>query len=63
MPQPKKKRSHSKQGNVRHHWKGELPTLVKCKNCNELMVPHKACKACGFYDGKYVYSSSQESGN
>ncbi|MEK7434850.1 MAG: 50S ribosomal protein L32 [Cyanobacteriota bacterium] len=54
MPQPKKKTSHSKQGHTRHHWKGELPSLVKCKNCGEMKFSHKLCRECGFYNGMYI---------
>ncbi len=29
--------------------------LVKCKNCNELTLPHRVCINCGFYKGvKYL---------
>jgi large subunit ribosomal protein L32 len=54
MAQPKKKRSHSKQGHVRHHWKASLPSLVKCKSCGEMKFSHKVCGACGHYNGLYV---------
>lgn len=30
----------------------KLPKLVKCKNCQELTLPHKICLHCGFYKGK-----------
>jgi len=25
-----------------------------CRNCGAACLPHRACKACGFYDGKQV---------
>lgn len=29
-------------------------SLISCKNCNKLTVPHTVCKECGFYGGKAV---------
>jgi large subunit ribosomal protein L32 len=25
-----------------------------CKNCKAITLPHIACKACGFYKGRFV---------
>ena len=30
-------------------WKITTLTLIKCPSCNELTLPHRACKACGNY--------------
>jgi len=30
-------------------WKISTATLVKCPSCNELTLPHRACKSCGNY--------------
>ncbi|KJS01610.1 MAG: 50S ribosomal protein L32 [Peptococcaceae bacterium BRH_c4a] len=32
----------------------EAPTLVKCPQCHELVVPHRVCPGCGFYKNKGV---------
>lgn len=60
MPQPKKKTSHSKQGHTRHHWKATLPSLVKCKNCGEMKLTHKLCRACGFYNGMFILEGKEK---
>lgn len=28
------------------------PSLSKCSNCGNLILPHRICPVCGFYDGK-----------
>ena len=28
------------------------PTLTKCENCGNMVLPHHICPICGFYDGK-----------
>ena len=30
-------------------WKIPTATLVSCQSCGELILPHRACKACGNY--------------
>ncbi|MCL2564745.1 MAG: 50S ribosomal protein L32 [Defluviitaleaceae bacterium] len=52
---PKGKVSKSR-GRMRraHSWQISTPTLVKCSKCQELMVPHRACRACGAYKKQTV---------
>lgn len=37
-----------------NHDRVDAPTIVPCPNCGEMMVPHRACPACGFYKGVQV---------
>ena len=30
------------------------PGVVACPKCGEFCLPHRACKACGFYNGRQV---------
>lgn len=30
------------------------PSLSKCSNCGNMILPHRICPVCGFYDGKSV---------
>ncbi len=30
------------------------PTLSKCSKCGALIKPHRACRACGTYNGREV---------
>lgn len=50
----KMKKRHRKAAN---RYKGVQATY--CPTCNEPLVPHRACKACGFYKGKQVLSVSE----
>lgn len=55
MAVPKRKGSSARQNKRRSNvWKMEAPALVKCPKCGEYKVPHRVCKACGFYDGRDV---------
>jgi large subunit ribosomal protein L32 len=55
MGVPKRRQSHARKNKRRSEWrKIETPGLVACPHCHELMMPHRACLACGFYKGKNV---------
>ena len=55
MAVPKRKVSKARKNKRRSNvWKMEAPALVKCPKCGEYKVPHRVCKACGFYDGRDV---------
>ncbi len=54
MAVPKRKQSSTRGAKRRTHWKASRPTLVKCPQCHEVKMPHRACPSCGYYDGKQV---------
>ncbi|MCQ2978311.1 MAG: 50S ribosomal protein L32 [Clostridia bacterium] len=55
MAVPKKKTSHAhKMIRRSQNSKISARSLAVCKNCGELMMPHKVCKKCGYYDGKQI---------
>ncbi|MBE6903592.1 MAG: 50S ribosomal protein L32 [Ruminococcaceae bacterium] len=55
MAVPKRKVSKARRDKRRSNvWKLDAPNLVKCSHCSELIMPHKVCPACGYYDGKEV---------
>jgi len=55
MPhEPKKRHSRARQGKRRAAIKLGLLALVNCPNCKSIMLPHKICKKCGFYNGRQV---------
>ena len=41
-------------------WKLTAPALVKCPNCGAFCMPHRACKACGQYNGRTVINVEAE---
>lgn len=55
MAVPKGKVSRQRRDKRRSSvWKLETPGLVKCKQCGELILPHRVCGNCGYYNGKEV---------
>lgn len=55
MAVPKGKVSRQRRDKRRSSvWKLEAPAIVKCPNCGAFRVPHRACKACGQYNGRQV---------
>ena len=44
----------------RTHLKKDAPTTGICSNCGATVVPHRACKKCGFYKGKEMIKTTKE---
>ena len=60
MPVPKRKRSRARRDS-RFANKGiQVKAIVGCTNCNDPLVPHCACKKCGFYKGAKVLVTKAE---
>ncbi len=60
---PKTKVSRHRRGNRRQHQRVEVPTLVTCPQCGQLMRAHRACKSCGTYRGRQVLEVKQAAEN
>lgn len=60
MPVPKRKRSRSRRDKRFANKAISLQALTKCKNCDEVLMPHSVCKACGYYKGIKVLSTKEE---
>ena len=56
---PKKRVSHSRQGNRRAHHKIQIPQLTTCKQCGRARLAHNACPNCGTYRGRQVLEVKQ----
>ena len=55
MAVPKCKVSKARRDKRRSsHWKISVPGVTKCPKCGAMRLPHRACKACGYYDGKEI---------
>lgn len=55
MAVPKRKVSRARRDKRRSSvWKLDVPGLVKCPQCGELILPHRVCGSCGYYKGKEV---------
>ncbi len=61
MAVPKKRMSSSRRDMRRsQHDKVKTPGLSACPNCEELMIPHRVCPACGQYRGREVIAVEQD---
>jgi large subunit ribosomal protein L32 len=62
MPQePKKRHSRQRQGKRRAAIKLAVSKTVLCQNCQAPILPHKICRACGYYKGKMVLDLTKKS--
>jgi large subunit ribosomal protein L32 len=52
MALPKRRHSYTRGAKRRTHWKLSQPGSSFCPNCNAPKMPHRACPACGIYNGK-----------
>ncbi|MFH1387128.1 MAG: 50S ribosomal protein L32 [bacterium] len=53
MPVPKKRHSNIRQGKRRFsNYRLKGLNLSKCPACGAPTMPHRACSACGNYDGR-----------
>lgn len=57
---PARKVSKTRKNKRKTHLKKSAPTMVKCKNCGEVIAPHRACTKCGYYKGKEVIKQTEE---
>ncbi|MDL2300713.1 50S ribosomal protein L32 [Clostridiaceae bacterium OttesenSCG-928-D20] len=61
MAVPKRRHSKARRDTRRnHHWKLTAPGIVACPSCGEFRLPHRACKACGAYNGRTVIAVSDD---
>jgi len=54
MALPKRRKSHAKVRTRQQQWKATALTINKCPNCGAVSLPHRACLACGTYNGRAV---------
>lgn len=60
MPVPKRKRSRARRDSRFANKFIKVKTFGACPNCNEALLPHVACKACGHYKGAKVLTVKSE---
>lgn len=59
-PLPARRISKTSKRMRRTHLKKDAPTITKCANCGETLMPHRACTKCGYYKGKEVIKKDKE---
>jgi len=60
MAVPKKKTSKSRKNKRASHHALPGVNLVSCPECGEAKMPHRACLACGTYNGRQVIVAATE---
>ncbi|MGC8981833.1 MAG: 50S ribosomal protein L32 [Minisyncoccia bacterium] len=60
MVVPAKHTSRSKVRRRRSQIFLEKKNFVRCKQCNNLILPHRICPFCGFYKGKKYLEIKEE---
>lgn len=61
MPNPKRKHTASRRDSRRAaNWKIEPSNSNKCPQCGVAKLPHRVCKACGFYNGVLVVPKKEK---
>ena len=61
MAVPKCKVSKARRDKRRgSNWKLSAPSVAVCPKCGEPVMPHRACKACGSYNGRQVLAVEAE---
>ncbi len=59
MALPKRRTSKARRDKRRANWKLAVPGIVACPRCGEFMMPHRVCKACGYYKNKEVIAKAE----
>ena len=63
MAVPKCKVSSARRDKRRgSNWKLSAPSVTVCPKCGEPVAPHRACKACGNYNGRQVLAAKADEG-
>ena len=60
MPVPPKRRSNSSKRRRAAHFALKHPSLHKCPKCGKDIVPHHACRFCGYYRGREIVKTMKE---
>ena len=59
MALPKRRQSKTRGRKRRTHYKSASTSIMKCPQCSETKMTHRACANCGYYRGHPVISISQ----
>ncbi|HJN15416.1 MAG TPA: 50S ribosomal protein L32 [Armatimonadota bacterium] len=62
MALPKRRHSRGRTRRKRAHLNLTAPNVAKCSNCEEPLMPHNACRKCGFYQGRQVLTIRERKG-
>lgn len=54
MALPKRRHSKSRTRRKRAHLNLKAPNWTTCSQCDAPVMPHNACRKCGYYQGRQV---------
>ena len=61
-PLPKKKHSRRRQaGRFQRYRKAKHMPTMECPQCHSAKLPHRVCRACGYYNGREVLPPAEAS--
>lgn len=60
MSVPARRQSRTRTRNRRSHHALKPVNTADCSNCKAPVLSHKACEACGFYNGKQVLNVARK---
>ncbi len=60
MAVPKRRVSKARRDKRRTHDNASVVTVSVCPQCKKPVIPHRACKSCGYYDGSKVLTTREE---
>lgn len=61
MAVPKQRQSKSRSRKRRGSKKLRAPNVVECAQCHEMKLSHRVCPHCGYYRGRQVLDTDQDS--
>ena len=56
MALPKRRQSKTRGRKRRTHYKSKATSIMKCPQCGETKMTHRACANCGYYRGRPIIS-------
>ncbi len=59
MAVPQARTSPRKRNMRRSHDALRAPSLVRCKQCEALILPHRVCSSCGYFKEKALVAAEQ----
>lgn len=60
MAVPKRKLSRARRDRRRANWKLTPKPGTRCPQCGATILPHRACPACGQYQGQQVLTIKEK---
>jgi large subunit ribosomal protein L32 len=54
MALPKRRKSHARVRTRQQQWRATPVTKTTCPHCEAVILTHRACERCGYYNGRQV---------